>query len=159
MAVRGDETAHRHDAEPEAPAYGGADRRALPRYRTDSVALHELAIEGGRRAFRQVTWRQGSRGAMRSRFRVPQVRPAGKIPRTLAATDAGGGASLGGRPCRSPGCGLRRPGSGSRTPDPRGGRRTVRWRERLPRTRHRSPADRATGSRAVWRASGPGTSP
>ncbi|MFE5586826.1 hypothetical protein [Kitasatospora sp. NPDC056531] len=72
-----------------APAYGGAGRRTLPRYRTDSVALHELATEGGRRATRQVTWRQGSRGAMRSRFRVLQVRPAGKIPRTLAAAAGG----------------------------------------------------------------------
>ncbi|WSK03479.1 IS701 family transposase [Kitasatospora sp. NBC_01300] len=96
VAVRGDETAHRHDAEPVAPAYGGAGRRTLPRYRTDSVALHELATEGGRRAFRQVTWRQGSRGAMRSRFRVLQVRPAGKIPRTLAAAEAGGGAAWNG---------------------------------------------------------------
>ncbi|MGW2545919.1 transposase, partial [Kitasatospora sp. NPDC001574] len=84
---------HRFDAQPVAPAYSGAGRRTLPRYRTDSVALHELATEGGRRAFRQVTWRQGSRGAMRSRFRVLQVRPAGKIPRMLAADDAGGGAA------------------------------------------------------------------
>ncbi|MEU3658080.1 IS701 family transposase, partial [Streptomyces sp. NPDC032161] len=93
VAVRGDETAHRHDAQPETPAYGGTGRRTLPRYRTDSVVLHELAAAGGRRAFRQVTWRQGSRGAMRSRFRVLQVRPAGKIPRALAAADAGGSAS------------------------------------------------------------------
>ncbi|MFD0405401.1 IS701 family transposase, partial [Kitasatospora sp. NPDC127116] len=93
VAVRGDETAHRHEAEPEAPAYGGAGRRTLPRYRTDSVALRELAAAGGYRAFRQVTWRQGSHGAMRSRFHVLQVRPAGKIPWALAAADAGGGES------------------------------------------------------------------
>ncbi|MET9404154.1 IS701 family transposase [Kitasatospora sp. NPDC002965] len=93
VAVRGDETAHRHDAEPEAPAYRGAGRRTLPRYRTEAIALRELATAGGRRTFRQVTWRQGSRGAMRSRFRVLQVRPAGKIPRTLAAAEAGGGAA------------------------------------------------------------------
>lgn len=30
---------------------------------------------------------------MRSRFRALQVRPAGKIPRTLAAADAGGSAA------------------------------------------------------------------
>ncbi|MDH6711418.1 SRSO17 transposase [Kitasatospora sp. MAA19] len=100
VAVRGDETAHRHDAEPQAPAYGGAGHRALPRYRTDSVALRELATAGGRQAFRQVTWRQGSRGAMRSRFHVLQVRPAGKIPRTLAAADAGGGGERGTASCR-----------------------------------------------------------
>ncbi|WP_412102021.1 IS701 family transposase [Kitasatospora purpeofusca] len=93
VAVRGNETAHRHDAQPVAPAYGGAGRRTLPRYRTDPIALHELAAAGGRRAFRQVTWRQGSRGAMRSRFRILQVRPAGKIPRTLAADAAGGSAA------------------------------------------------------------------
>ncbi|MCX5214884.1 IS701 family transposase [Kitasatospora sp. NBC_00240] len=93
VAVRGDETAHRHDAEPVAPAYSGAGRRTLPRYRTESDSLRELATREGRRAFRQVTWRQGSRGAMRSRFRVLQVRPAGKIPRTLAAADAGGSAA------------------------------------------------------------------
>ncbi|MFJ2133938.1 IS701 family transposase [Streptomyces sp. NPDC087845] len=93
VAVRGDETAHPFDAEPVAPAYSGAGRRTLPRYRTATLALHELATEEGRQAFRQVTWRQGSRGAMRSRFRVLQVRPAGKTPRTLAAADAGGGAA------------------------------------------------------------------
>jgi SRSO17 transposase len=93
VSVRGDESAHPGGAGPVAPAYGGAGRRPLPRYRTDALSLRELAVADGRRAFRQVTWRQGSRGAMRSRFRVLQVRPAGKVARSLAAADAGGSAA------------------------------------------------------------------
>lgn len=54
---------------------------------------------------------------------------------------------------------LRRPGSGSRTPGRHGARRTARSRDTPPPARHRSPAGPASGSRAVWRASAPGTRP
>ncbi|MEU3356307.1 IS701 family transposase [Streptomyces sp. NPDC037389] len=90
VMVRGDEIAHEGAAEPFQPAYGGLGPPTLPRYRTRARPLADHVLAAGRAGLRYVTWRQGSRGPMRSRFRVLQVRCAGKAARA-AATEAGGG--------------------------------------------------------------------
>jgi SRSO17 transposase len=48
-----------------------------------------LAADAGAERFTEVTWRQGSRGAMTSRFTVLTVRPAGR--QSLAAAQESGG--------------------------------------------------------------------
>jgi hypothetical protein len=49
-----------------------------------------LAAQTGAGRFTEVTWRQGSKGAMTSRFAVLTIRPAGKQS-LAAAQEAGGG--------------------------------------------------------------------
>ncbi|UGQ11055.1 IS701 family transposase [Yinghuangia sp. ASG 101] len=93
VAVRADETAHQADAVPAAPAWSGQGRRPAERYRTKPAALKALAADGGRPAYRRTTWRHGSKGPMRSRFRVQTVRPAGVAPRRHATAAAGGTAA------------------------------------------------------------------
>ncbi|MDX2579455.1 transposase, partial [Streptomyces scabiei] len=53
-------------------------------------AVSVLAAHAGARQFTEVTWRQGSKGAMTSRFAVLTMRPAGKQS-LAAAQEAGGG--------------------------------------------------------------------
>ncbi|MDX2809489.1 IS701 family transposase, partial [Streptomyces scabiei] len=90
LALTGKEVAHPDEAEPHRPAYGGLGPPALPRYRTPPQAVSVLAAHAGARQFTEVTWRQGSKGAMTSRFAVLTMRPAGKQP-LAAAQEAGGG--------------------------------------------------------------------
>ncbi|WP_433698589.1 IS701 family transposase [Nocardiopsis sp. CA-288880] len=89
VAVRGDLNAHPGGAVPRAPDRSGPGPR-LPRYRTPARSLKDLALEQGRAALRRCTWRQGSRGAMRGRFLVMDVRLAGKSARQAALDRAGG---------------------------------------------------------------------
>lgn len=82
------EVAHPEDAEPHRPVYGGLGPPTLPRYRTPPPAVSVLATQAGAGRFTEVTWRQGSKGAMTSRFTVLTVRPAGK--QSLARGPGGG---------------------------------------------------------------------
>ncbi|MCX4824546.1 IS701 family transposase [Streptomyces sp. NBC_01142] len=90
VAVRADESAHRHDAVPTAPVWSGRGRKPAARYRTPALPLKALAPAEGRRSYRQATWRKGSKGPMRSRFKVHTVRPAGVATRRVAIAQAGG---------------------------------------------------------------------
>lgn len=90
LALNGKEVAHPDDVEPHQPAYGGLGPPTLPRYRTPPRAISTLAAEAGAERFIEVTWRQGSKGPMTSRFAVLRVRPAGKQS-LAAAQEAGGG--------------------------------------------------------------------
>ncbi|MFE7169834.1 IS701 family transposase [Streptomyces sp. NPDC057616] len=92
LALQGKEVAHPEDAEPHQPAYGGLGPPTLPRYRTPPRALSTLAAQAGAERFSEVTWRQGSKGVMTSRFTVLTVRPAGKQC-LAAAQESGGGRS------------------------------------------------------------------
>jgi SRSO17 transposase len=87
VQVSGDLTAHAEDAVPEVKPYSGRGRRPLPRYRTAPVALREHVLAAGRAAVRPVTWRQGSRGPMRSHFVALRVRPAGRRATARLAAD------------------------------------------------------------------------
>jgi SRSO17 transposase len=90
LALNGKEVAHPEDVEPHQPAYGGLGPPTLPRYRTPPRAISLLAAKAGAERFTEVTWRQGSKGAMTSRFAVLTVRSAGKQS-LAAAQEAGGG--------------------------------------------------------------------
>ncbi|MFE5895803.1 IS701 family transposase [Streptomyces sp. NPDC056462] len=79
LAVRADVTAHPFDAEPEAPARNGpVGCWPQPRYRQSAPSVAALAAGLGQQAFTSLTWRNGSRGELRSRFAAARVRPAGK---------------------------------------------------------------------------------
>ncbi|MDP9613705.1 SRSO17 transposase [Streptomyces demainii] len=88
VGIRGDMPVQPHDAHPTAPAWCGTGRRPRPRYRQPPVTVASLAAAAGRDAFGEVTWREGSRGAMTSRFLVMRVRPAGVRSRRLAQAAA-----------------------------------------------------------------------
>lgn len=60
---------------PEAPQGSGRGRPPLARYRTDPSSLRRLAVAAAASTV-EVTWREGTRGPMRSRFLVLRVRPA-----------------------------------------------------------------------------------
>ncbi|WNZ12515.1 IS701 family transposase [Streptomyces sp. 11x1] len=81
-------TVHPHDVRPTAPAWSGNGRRPQPRYRDKPSSVAALAQEHGRQAFTEVTWREGSRGPMHSRFLALRVRPAGVRARRLAQAAA-----------------------------------------------------------------------
>ncbi|MET8783970.1 IS701 family transposase [Streptomyces sp. NPDC049097] len=79
LAVRADVVAHPFDATPAAPDRNGAiGCWPQPRYRQPAPSVAALAAGLGHEAFTAVTWRQGSRGELRSRFAAFRVRPAGK---------------------------------------------------------------------------------
>ena len=88
VAIRGDLTVQPDAAVPETPAWSGTGRRPVSRYRQPPVAVADLAAAAGREAFQTVTWRQGSRGPMTSRFLALLVRPAGVRPRQMARAAA-----------------------------------------------------------------------
>ncbi|TDC18447.1 IS701 family transposase [Streptomyces sp. 8K308] len=90
-AVRPDTTAHPGDAVPTIPErQGRMGAPRLPRYRDPARSLKDLVVTAGRRRLRRCTWRQGSKGAMTSRFMVMEVRPAGVAARKAALDRAGG---------------------------------------------------------------------
>lgn len=88
VAVRPDVTVHPHDAQPTAPAWSGNGRKPQRRYRDKPSSVAGLAAGQGRQAFTEVTWREGSRGPMRSHFSALRVRPAGVRARRLAQAAA-----------------------------------------------------------------------
>ncbi|MGW7383899.1 IS701 family transposase [Streptomyces sp. NPDC054794] len=88
VAIRSDVTVHPHTAEPFAPAWSGNGRKPQPRYRDKPSSVAALAAGQGREAFTEVSWREGSRGVMRSRFLAVRVRPAGVRARRLAQAAA-----------------------------------------------------------------------
>jgi SRSO17 transposase len=88
MAVDPKEIARRAGAEPYRPAHGGLGPPTLPRYREAPRSLPGLVAEAA--VFEEVTWRQGSKGMMTSRFAVLQLRPSGKEASRTAQEQAGG---------------------------------------------------------------------
>jgi SRSO17 transposase len=87
VQVQGVLSAHAEDAVPAVVPTSGRGRPSRPRYRTKPVALREHVLAAGRAAVQQVTWRQGSRGPMRSHFVVLRVRPAGHHQAARRAAD------------------------------------------------------------------------
>ncbi|MER6425944.1 IS701 family transposase [Streptomyces sp. NPDC001137] len=88
MAVEPKEIARPANALPYWPPYQGLGPPTLPRYREPARPLHQLIDPDAR--FETVTWRQGSKGPMTSRFAVLQVRPSGKEATRTAQEQAGG---------------------------------------------------------------------
>ncbi|WP_093694662.1 IS701 family transposase [Streptomyces sp. 2231.1] len=88
MAVDPKEIVRPATAEPSQPAYGGLGPPTLPRYREPARPLPDLI--DARTRFEEVTWRQGSKGGMTSRFAMLKVRPSGKEATRTAQEQAGG---------------------------------------------------------------------
>ncbi len=80
MQVKGDTLAHKPDVRPVERGWSGRGRpptRTDQRYPKTAVSLTEHIRAAGRRAAETITWRDGSKGTMRSQFVVLRVRPAG----------------------------------------------------------------------------------
>jgi SRSO17 transposase len=85
VQVKAGTSAYPLEVEPELPAWKGRGRPPVPRYRAAPSSLRELALTAGSNAAVEVTWRQGSRGPMSSRFLALRVRPANIDLRRAAA--------------------------------------------------------------------------
>jgi SRSO17 transposase len=83
VQVKSTTTVHHAHAPFTTPAYRGRGRPpAHPSYRTAPIQAKALAQTMGPDAFEQVSWRQGSKGTMTSRFAATRVRPANRnLPR------------------------------------------------------------------------------
>jgi SRSO17 transposase len=85
LDVKGGTSAYSEDVEPEQPPK--PDGRGRPpglRYRQDPSSLKALALAAGKNAAVTVTWREGTRGKMNSRFVALRVRPANEGLRRAA---------------------------------------------------------------------------
>lgn len=77
LDVKGTTSAYREDVAPEQPARRpGRGRPPVARYRQDPSSLKQLALAAGKKAAVTVSWREGTRGKMHSRFLALRVRPA-----------------------------------------------------------------------------------
>jgi SRSO17 transposase len=77
LDVKGVTSAYREDVKPTTPPKPkGRGRPPHARYREDPSSLKELALAAGKKAAVTVTWREGTRGKMTSRFLALRVRPA-----------------------------------------------------------------------------------
>ena len=82
-------TAYPADAQPVTAPYTGRGRPPTPSYPDKPSTFKQLALAAGRRAARQITWRQGTKATkgnptakIRSRFLAIRIRPANRnIPR------------------------------------------------------------------------------
>jgi len=87
VQVEGDLTAHPAEATAELKTYSGRGPHSRLRYRTKAVGLREHALAAGHDATVALTWRDGSRGPLTSRFLAIRVRPAGRRPTGRLAAD------------------------------------------------------------------------
>jgi SRSO17 transposase len=82
VQVQAQISAYADDARPELLTYAGTGRPSKPRYRDKPSSLPALALAAGPEAAVEVSWREGTKGRLRSRFLALRVRPANKeIPR------------------------------------------------------------------------------
>ncbi len=84
LDVKGTTSALPAAARPERPTYRGTGRPPAARYRRPYASLRTLALDAGGEAAVEVTWREGSRGPMTSRFLALRVRPANEQLRRRA---------------------------------------------------------------------------
>lgn len=82
VQVKGATSAYAEDIRPERPAYAGNGRPPKPRYREKPSSLRELAFAAGAETAVEVSWRESSRGELRSRFLALRMRP----PTSASAT-------------------------------------------------------------------------
>lgn len=86
VQVKGLTSVHTGDVVFEVPDYAGFGRPTKPGYRTKPVQAQELAQSLSLSQYRPVSWRQGSKGTLTSRFTAVRVRPAN---RNLSRNDDG----------------------------------------------------------------------
>lgn len=76
VQVKAATSGHPESTVRQQPDYEGRGRPPTARYRDKPQSLKNLVLAAGPDAAREVTWRQGTRGAMRSRFVALRVKPA-----------------------------------------------------------------------------------
>jgi SRSO17 transposase len=76
VQVKAGTSAYDGSVSPERPVWSGRGRPPAARYRQQPSSLRELAVAAAKRAAKGVSWREGSRGRMHSRFIALRVRPA-----------------------------------------------------------------------------------
>jgi SRSO17 transposase len=81
VQVKGTTSAQPADAAPVAPAYQGRGRPPVARYPDPPKNLRDLVLAAASDAAQPVTWREGDRGPMTSRFIALRVRPANDAQR------------------------------------------------------------------------------
>ena len=82
VQVKGLTSVHPGDVVFDAPEYSGFGRPKKPGYRTPPVQAQELAQSLPIAQYRPVSWRQGSKNTLTSRFAAVRVRPANRnLPR------------------------------------------------------------------------------
>jgi len=77
LQVKGVTSAYGAQVRPHATDYAGRGRRPRERYREKPSSLKALALAAGQEALQTVSWREGTRGTLASRFLALPVRPAG----------------------------------------------------------------------------------
>jgi SRSO17 transposase len=77
-------SAYPEQVKPHQPQWSGRGRPPAARYRDKPASLKQLALAAGKRAARGISWREGSRGRMHSRFLALRVRPANRELRAAA---------------------------------------------------------------------------
>jgi SRSO17 transposase len=88
LQVKGKTSAYAEEVRRERPDYGGTGRPPAARYRAKPTSLRELALQAGKRTAVGLSWREGSRGRMHSRFLALRVRPANvQLRRAAHAAD------------------------------------------------------------------------
>jgi SRSO17 transposase len=88
LQIKAGTSAYAEGIEPERPAYRDRGRPPGARYREKPSSLRELALEAGKRGAKAVSWREGTRGRMHSRFLALRVRPANiQLRRAAHAAD------------------------------------------------------------------------
>jgi SRSO17 transposase len=81
VQVKGATSAHPQDAAPVTPAYQGRGRPPKARYPDKPTSLRALVLAAGPDAAQPVSWREGDRGPLTSRFVCLRVRPANDAQR------------------------------------------------------------------------------
>jgi SRSO17 transposase len=77
LDLKGVTSAYSEDVKPtQPPKPEGRGRPPALRYREDPSSLKDLALAAGKKTAVTVTWREGTRGKMNSRFLALRVRPA-----------------------------------------------------------------------------------
>lgn len=88
LQVKGTTSVLGLDAQPELRPWKGLGKPPVARYHQRRASLRELALAAGEQAFTELSWREGSRGELRSRFLALRVRPA-NVKLRRAAANAG----------------------------------------------------------------------
>jgi SRSO17 transposase len=76
LDVKHTTSAYPAQTKPEKPDYQGRGQPPKSRYRDHASSLLDLALAAGADAAQKVTWREGTRGKMTSRFLTLRARPA-----------------------------------------------------------------------------------
>ena len=76
VQVKQTTSAYPEPTQRERPAYGGMGRPPTACYRAAPSSVKDLVLAAGKRSARAVSWREGSRGRMHSRFIALRVKPA-----------------------------------------------------------------------------------